>query len=244
MKKYFSISLVFILLVSGSGCSRNPFRRIPQNTTGTSREEETKKSQITGNISGEITLPAEIMIDRRGRPLPNVKIRVDGVDAEIPAGSTGTLRIDAEGKQETSSIVSIITSWKLNSAPVQLMLFGGIAVAVGVGLLIFGMTKIGIACIGMGMSLIGCSILINNYPWVVLVVIGLALLIGVYFFYNQLSKKRVEGECDKQMCVLTKLCRAIDKMPKDIIDEYIKKPLKIDDDSHIIREITRRAREQ
>ena len=233
--------VIFICLCLLSGCWRNPFSRIPKGNKGEATQRDTEKKKTTGTITGEIELPGPELPEDYEDKKP-LKIKADGVDVELPAGTKGKLKIGAQTNIQTTSLTSMISSWKLNSAPVQLTVFGGILVAVGIGLVIFGMSKIGIACAGMGGSLIACAIMINNYPWVVLIVMGLALVAGGYFLYNQYKKKKIEGESVDQMMVLSKLCKLIERMPEDIIDKYIKEPLKEDDDSAVIREITRRAR--
>lgn len=224
------------------GCENNPFRRIPTGNKGEATQQDTEKRKVIGEITGEIELPDSPELDERGLERKPMKVKADGVDIELPAGTKGKLKIGVSGNTTTTSLTSMMSSWKVNSAPVQLMVFGGICVAVGVGLMFFGMWKLGIACSGMGGSLIACAILINNYPWVVLIIIGLCIIAGIYFLYNQYKKKKSEGDNIDYMMVLTKLSTLIDKMPEDIIEKYIKTPLKEDDDSLIIREITRRAR--
>jgi hypothetical protein len=244
MKKLLLVLLVTFMV---TGCSNWewPGKRIPEGNKGTAEQGDSETKKVYGSIEGDFELPEfdgpELEVD--GEMIrPQMKVRIDGVDMELPAGTKGKFKMSASGKTNTSSFTTIASEWKLNSAPVQLFVFGGIMVAVGGVLIFFGMWKLGIASIISGFSLIGCGIMINQYPWIVLVVIGLGFIAGVVFIWTQYHKKKAHASVDDQEYVLSKLSHAISKMPEEMVDKYIKDPLRKDDKSDLIREITRKAR--
>jgi len=218
MYKYILMMFVCLMLV---GCSSSFFKiaRIPQGNQGEATQSDKKTERIIGSIEGEVELPESPITNKNGDPLPNQKIRIDGVDAELPVGSKGKFKISANGKTTLDSITEISSSWKLNSA-----LWLGVGISAG------------------GLGLIGCGILINQYPWVVLIVLGLGLVGSGYYIYVELTKKKLVGEREDNGYVLEELTRAIDNMPEDVLETYIRKPLREHDQSSLIRKVTRQAR--
>jgi hypothetical protein len=242
LKKTFIVLLLVCLLTGCNGRWGSPKNRIPQGNQGNASQTDNVKERVIGSIEGEIELPDVPVLDENGGPLPNQKIRIDGVDAELPVGSKGKFRLSADGRSSLDSFTEMSSSWKLNSAPVQLFVFGGIMVAVGVVLMFFGMWWLGMGISAGGASLIACGIMINQYPWVVLIVIGVGLVAAGYYIYVEHRKKNLLGENKDTNFVLEELVEAISEMPHDMLDEYIKKPLREHDQSDLIRQITRRAR--
>jgi len=241
MRKFILISIL-TLLISGCGWKLPDGMKIPVGNKGSATQSEKEKSKVTGAISGEVTLPSVPFLDSEGKAQPDLIIKADGADVKLPAGTTGKLQITTNSSQTLDSFTEILSSWKINSAPVQLFAFGGIMVAVGVGLIIFGMTRIGVVCIGAGFALIACGVVINQYPWVFLIVVLLALCIGVYFIYNQYKKKVVTGESVDRMYVLESIVDLVAKLPDELQEKYFKQPLREDDKSAMVRSITRSAR--
>lgn len=240
MKKILLSCILSLFLFSG--CNSTSGMKIPKGNKGSASQSESEKTKIVGEIEGDIELPETPALDKNGKPLPNIRIKVDGVDVEVPAGTKGKFQVGTKGTQITDSFTEMLSSWKVNSAPVQLFVFGGIIVAVGVGLMIFGMARIGVVCIGAGIALIACGVVINQYPWVFLIVVLLGLVIGAYFIYNQYKKKKLTGESIDQMYVLELLVDLIARLPEDMQEKYFKKPLREDDQSVTVRQITRKAR--
>lgn len=239
--------IILILLLSSflcSGCllTKDNASRIPQGNKGEASQSDTKKEKVIGSIEGEIELPEIPALDENGIPLPNQKIRIDGVDAELPVGSKGTFKLSASGSSSWDSFTEMSSSWKLNSAPVQLFVFGGFMVAAGVILMVFGMWKLGLGVASGGAALIGCGIMINQYPWVVLIVIGVGLLATGYYVYTEYNKKKVVGEKRDTEFVLEELTHVLSNMPDNLLETYVKQPLRESDNSSLIRRITKQAR--
>lgn len=222
------------------GCFSNNSMKIPKGNKGEAKQEERSQKEITGEIEGDVHLP-EIPADGLQTKKDPWKIKIDGIDVEVPYGSKGNFKVNSSGSSSSDSFTQMLSSWKVNSAPVQLFIFGGIIVAVGVGLIIFGLSKFGIVCLGVGFSLIACGVVINQYPWVFLIVVLLGLVIGGYFLYVQYSKKKLQGEKLNQEYVLEKFVKIIESLSEDT-QSYIKKSLKEDDQSGVIRKVTHKAR--
>lgn len=236
------LTLLIILLVTGGCFSLFSTKKeeFPTGNVGSAGRQEKENEKIIGEISGEIELP-ELSDDvvAIGKPM---RIKVDGAEAELPSGTKGKLQIGVNNTSSSYSWNEFASSWKINSAPVQLFVFGGVIVAVGIGLIFFGLSRIGIAAVASGAALIACGVVINSYPWVILIIVGLSLIVGGYFLYTEYRKKKLEGETIDQFYVLERITDVISKLPNDIIEKYIKAPLKEDDNSGLVRKITRKAR--
>lgn len=240
-KKIFLVSILCFLL---SGCGGWDFggARVPKGNKGSAEQSDSEKKKIYGDIEGEFEFPEVPLMDEAGKVYPPYKFRIDGIDGEVPAGTKAKVKMSAKGKATTSSFTEIASSWKINSAPVQLFVFGGIMVAVGCVLMFFGMWYLGMGVSIGGGALIGCGILINEFPWVILIVIGVGILAAGYYIYTEVKKKKVLGENRDKGFVLEELVDAVSNLPDDVLEQYIKKPLREHDDSVLIREITRKAR--
>jgi hypothetical protein len=243
MYKKTLIGLLLCCILTGcSGRWGDGTSRIPQGNSGDATQSDKVKERVVGSIEGEITLPELPALDEKGKPLPNQKIRIDGVDAELPVGSKGKFILSASGRSSLDSFTAMSSTWKLNSAPVQLFVFGGIMVAVGGVLMFFGMWRLGLAAIIGGVSLIACGIMINQYPWVVLIVVGIGLIAAVYYVYMEIRKKSLLGESQDVNFVLEELTNVLSDMPEDLLEQYVKQPLREHDQSGLIRQITKTAR--
>jgi len=216
--------------------------RVPKGQEGSAEQSDSEKKKVWGEIEGEFEFPEVPLMDAAGEVRPPYKFRIDGVDGEVPAGTRAKFKMSASGKTTTSSLTEIASTWKLNSAPVQLFVFGGLMVAAGAVLMFFGMWKLGVGISVGGGALIGCGIVINEFPWVILVVIGVGLVAATYYIYTEVHKKKLSGENKDTNFVLEELVDAVSDLPSEILEEYIKKPLREHDDSTLIREITRKAR--
>jgi hypothetical protein len=216
--------------------------RVPRGDKGSSEQSDSEKKKVFGEIEGEFEFPEVPLMDEAGEVRAPYKFRIDGVDGEVPAGTRAKFKMSASGKTTTSSLTAIASTWKLNSAPVQLFVFGGLMVAAGTVLTFFGMWKLGMGVGAGGASLIACGVVINEFPWVILVVIGVGLLAAGYYIYTEVKKKKLSGENKDTNFVLEELVDAVSKLPNEVLEEYIKKPLREHDDSTLIREITRKAR--
>ena len=241
MNKLFLVIIVSMFL---TGCSMEDLfgNRVQKGDKGSISQELRQKKETTSEISGTVFIDPQIHPELRSSP--PLDITIGEKTLRIPSNAVVKLNVGVKEDVDEDTINKLFTSWKANSAPVQLFIFGSILVAVGVGLFWIGMARIGIASGIMGITLIGCGILINSYPWVVLIVIGLGLVGGVYFIFNQYKKKSIEGENQDTFLTVKKLCELITSLPNDILDEYIKKPLKEDDKSALFRKITREARDK
>jgi hypothetical protein len=234
--------LCLVSLIFFSGCGSSIFNKIPKGNKGNASQQEKESKQTTGSIEGEIDLPSHNDLVNNAKTNPDWVIRADGAEIKVPYGSKGKIKFETNTSEKFDSFTKILSSWKVNSAPVQLFIFGGIIVAVGVGLIIFGMGRLGAVAIGSGIALIACGVVINSYPWVFLIVVLLGLVIGGYFLYNQYKKKKIQGESEDQFYTLERLVDLIARLPNDLQEEYFKQPLREDDASGIIRKITRQAR--
>jgi len=243
MKRILLSTIIILSLLIG-GCGRTDGMKIPKGNKGSATQQEREKKNVTGEIEGEITLPEvpEFGPELDPEDIPPWRVKVDGTDIEVPYGTKGKLTVKTRGSASLDSFTEMLSSWKVNSAPVQLFVFGGIIVAVGVGLIIFGMARIGVVCIGAGIALIACGVVINQYPWVFLIVVLLGLCAGTYFIYNQYKKKKITGDSGDQFYVLEKLTALIERLPEDLQEEYFKKYLREDDKSSMVRRVTRKAR--
>jgi hypothetical protein len=231
--------LLCALLLNGCGGTTG---KIPTGNQGNAQQKETESTKIIGEMDGEIELPStEPQFNSKGENIP-LKVRIDGVDMEVPSGTKGKIKVKTRGNTSSDSFMNITSSWKLNSAPVQLFVFGGILVAVGVALMFFGIWKIGLGCVAAGLSLIGCGVLINSYPWIVLIVLGIGLIIGAYYIFVEYKKHKALNSVDKQDYVLTRLVNLIARLPDETQEKYFKQPLREDDKSEVVREITKKAR--
>lgn len=230
------------MLILLSGCQSSIFKKIPKGNKGNASQEEKESKQTTGSIRGEIDLPSHQNLKENAKTNPDWVIKADGAEIKVPYGSKGKIKFETNTSETFDSFTKILSSWKVNSAPVQLFVFGGIIVAVGVGLIIFGMGRIGVVAIGSGIALIACGVVINSYPWVFLIVVLLGLVIGAYFLYNQYKKKKISGENEDQFYTLERLVDLIARLPDEMQEEYFKQPLREDDLSGILRRITRKAR--
>jgi len=235
------ILLATILCLFMLGCRDNSDMKIPKGNQGSASQQEIEKKKISGEIKGSIKLPEPVVEDPEDLKQPWV-IKVDGVDVQVPYGTKGEFEVKTVGSSSLDSFTEMVSSWKLNSAPVQLFIFGGILVAVGVVLIIFGMVKVGIMCIGAGFALITCGVLINQYPWIFLIVFGVGAIAGIYFIYIQFKKKSTIQENTDQQYVLEKLVDLVARLPEEFQEKYFKQPLKEDDQSAMVRRITRKAR--
>lgn len=98
------------------------------------------------------------------------KVSIGGIDGDGIGG--GGSAGQAGGTSTEMKIIGV--------PPKQagLYLFGGLLVAAGIGLLVYGLRTPGICCVGGGFALITCGVLIDSYPWVFLIagLIGAALL--------------------------------------------------------------------
>jgi len=238
-----TLLLICIAFTISMGCikTNNP-GRIPTGNEGNASQTDTIRNRIIGDIEGEIELPEDLLLDTAGKPYPPYRIRIDGVDTEVPVGSKGKFKLSASGKTSTDSFTSMTSTWKLNSAPVQLFVFGGIMVAVGVVLMFFGMWWLGMGVSAGGASLIACGIMINQYPWVVLIVIGVGLVAAAYYIYVENKKKNLLGENKNTNFVLEELTEILSDMPTELLDKYVKQPLREHDKSALIKDVTRKAR--
>lgn len=242
MIKNISLIILFLILLSGCGRWGSKDTRIPTGNKGQAKQSDSEKTKIYGDLEGEITLPEMPLFDDSGRLMAPIKIRVDGVDAELPAGSKGTFKLRASGNSSTYSWTEVSSEWKINSAPTQLFVFGAIMVAAGVILIFFGMTWLGLGVGSGGAALIGCGIMINQYPWVILIVIGIGLVSAGYYLYTTYKKKALVGENKDTNFVLEELTEVLSDMPDDLLETYVKQPLREHDKSDLIRQITRKAR--
>jgi len=244
MKQYI-LCIFLVLSLTLSGCdtfSWSQKSRIPQGNAGKAAQTDSEKKKVYGDLEGEIELPETSPRDKNGKPLPPMTIRIDGVDAELPAGTKGKFKLSASGKTSTTSWTELSSTWKINSAPTQLFVFGGFMVAAGIVLMFFGMWKLGLGVAAGGGALIGCGIMINQYPWVILIVLGVGLLAAGYYIYTEVHKKKLKGENTDTNFVLEELINVLSDVPEDILEKYVKQPLREHDQSSLIRDITRKAR--
>jgi len=241
VKKIFLICLIS-LFICGCGWEMGGKPRVPQGNTGAAGQKDTEKTKVYGDIEGEFVLPEEPLMDSAGAMQKPLKFRIDGVDAEVPAGTKGKFKMSASGKSTTSSFTEITSKWQVNSAPTQLFVFGGFMIAAGIILMFFGMWWLGMGLSIGGGSLIACGIMINQYPWVILIVIGVCLICAAYYLYVELNKKKLSGENQDTSFVLSELVDILSDVPNDILEKYIKQPLREHDQSSLIREITKKAR--
>ena len=238
------ILLVCILFVTLTGCGKWKFpnARVPRGNDGTAEQSDSEKKKVWGEIEGEFEFPEKPLMDAAGEVRPPWKFRIDGVDGEVPAGTKAKFKMSASGKTTSSSWTEIASSWNANSAPAQLFVFGGIMVAVGVALCFFGLWYLGLGVGAGGGALIACGVLINEFPWVILIVIGVGLLAAGYYIYIEVKKKKLLGENKDTGFVLEELVDIISEMPDELREKYIKQPLREHDQSTLVRDITRAAR--
>jgi len=216
--------------------------RIPKGNAGSAEQTDSEKKKVYGEIEGEFEFPSIPLLDAEGKIQPQYKFRIDGVDGEVPAGTKAKFKMSASGKTSTSSWTELSSEWKINSAPTQLFVFGGFMVAAGCVLMFLGMWKLGLGLSFAGGALIGCGVMINQYPWVILIVIGISLVAAAYYIYTEVYKKKLKGENTDTNFVLEELLDVLSTVPNDILEEYVKKPLREHDKSNIIRDITSRAK--
>jgi hypothetical protein len=241
MKKIIT-SLILCLTLSLGGCNFDGIfgKRVPKGNQGQIEQEETTKSKSSGNIKGKVRLPESPLFDKSGRPLPNQTVKIDGIETSIPAGSQGELELDGDGNVTTYTLNSLLSKWKVNSAPTQLFVFGAVLVAIGIVLCYFGAWRLGIGAVCAGFSLIACGILIDKYPFVILIVIGIALVAAALYVYQWWKLQNTSGKADDRLLVLQKLTAQIDLLSTEE-KAKIKAALKEDDLSAKIREVTREA---
>lgn len=236
------ISLILCLSLAISGCDIPGIfgKAIPKGNQGQVEQQETNKSKVVGNIKGKIKLPEKPILGTNGKPLPNQNVKIDGIEASLPQGSTGELSLSGEGNETTYTLNSLLTKWKINSAPTQLFVFGAVLVAIGVVLCYFGAWTIGLGAVCGGFALIACGILIDKYPFVILIVIGVALVAAAIYVYQWWKLQKTTDDSDNRMLVVQKLTQEIEKLSKEEKDK-IKTALKQDDLSAVIRNVTQEA---
>lgn len=242
MRNFLVAGILSLSLICFGGCSFKGLfgQKVPKGDVGQVQQEETTKLKATGTIKGKIKLPTETAVDKTGRPLPNQTVKIDGIETSIPAGSQGELELDGDGNSSTYTINSLLSKWKINSAPTQLFVFGAVLVAIGIVLCYFGAWNLGLAAVVGGFSLIGCGIVIDKYPFVILIVIGVALLAAGVYVYHWWKLQKTTGKAEDRLLVLQKLTAQIDQLSSED-KAKIKSALKEDDLSSKIREITQEA---
>lgn len=235
-------SLLLCLALSLGGCGFDGLfgKKVPSGNQGQVEQEETTKSKASGTIRGKVKLPSEVLVDKSGRPLPNQTVKIDGIETSIPAGSQGELELDGDGNTSTYTLNSLLTKWKVNSAPTQLFVFGAVLVAIGIVLCYFGAWNIGLGAVVGGFALIGCGILIDKYPFVILIVIGVALVAAGLYIYQWWKLQNTTGKAEDRLVVLQKLAAQIDQLSAEE-KAKVKAALKEDDLSAKIREVTQEA---
>jgi len=242
MKKLFIVPILALCLVfNGCGIPGLFGKNVPSGNQGQIEQQETNKTKVSGSIKGKVKLPNTPVLDKSGKPLPNQIIKIDGIETSLPQGSTGELNLDGDGDASSYTLNSLLTKWKLNSATTGLMIFGAIMIAGGCVLIYFGASAFGFAAIIAGFSLIACSVLIEKYPFVILGIVLIGVLVGIYFLYNYIRVNKLSKVKDDTMMVISKIAAEIEKLPSEI-QSQIKNNLQKDDNSAIIKEVVTEAK--
>jgi hypothetical protein len=242
MKRFILIMCLFFGMTS-SGCTMTGLfgKRVQKGNEGQVAQEETLKSKSSGNIQGKIVLPHAPVLDNAGKPLPNQTLKIDGIETSLPAGSTGILEIEGDGNVSASSLNSLLSKWKLNSALTGLIVFGAVLIAVGCILIYLGAVGLGVAALIAGFSLIGCSVLVEKYPLVILGIVLIGIIIGIYFVYHYFKTRNASQVKEDSIMVIARIAAEIEKLPKEV-QEQIKENLKKDDNSATIKQIVAEAK--
>jgi uncharacterized protein (UPF0333 family) len=242
MKSYL-LNFLIVLSLSFGGCGINGLfgSRIPSGNEGSVEQQETNKSKASGTIKGKIKLPDSPVLDQSGKVLPNQNVKIDGIEASFPQGTTGEINLDGDGDVSTYTINSILTKWKLSSPTTGLLIFGGVLVVAGIALFYFGAFGFGSVCGLSGFALIACSILLEKYPLVIIGILVIAVLVGIYLVYNYVKSKGLEQSKTDAMTVLSKIAAEIEKLPSEA-QVLIKTNLQKDDDSATIKTVVSEAK--
>lgn len=241
MKK---LILILSVLICLTGCFSmdfdSPFGRkeLPKGNETTVQTQEQRKTKTRTDISGDISIDPLEMPELN--PTPPVTLDIFDQKISIPRNSKVNLKVGTKEDEKSYAFMEIFSEYKKNSGPFQLFIFGGILVAIGIALTYFGLWKIGIGTAIAGFSLIGCGVLINTYPWIILIALLVLLGVGAYFVYLKIQSIKKEKENADQLETLKELTNQIGKLPEEEL-EKIKGALKDSDISSTIRKVTRKV---
>lgn len=146
-------------------------------------------------------------VDVTGEKIDN---KVAGTPGHISLGSDddyGTASSDSGGIQ--SSYSAIINSQK--GSQWLLYLLGGLLVAAGIAWIIYvpAKWKMGAGAIGGGLGIIACGVLIDVYPWVFLVALGLGAAIAAWMAWDHLRGTKVASKTGEELDTHMKAVDAI-----------------------------------
>lgn len=206
-------------------------------------KEETKevKTSTKADIQGIINLPMPEYYDGKNIPRPNMTITINEQTIDVPGGSTGEIKIGI--KDDTSVISSLLKVTKIDPKSSRSILFiiGSIISVTGIGLFIYGIRKLGAVVGIMGILFVSLAVAIETYPWAFLVFLGLFVIISIYFIYTEIIKRRNTRWMEEDFYTVKKLSEFIGKLPEYELNK-IKDALKKDDNSAMLRKVTRLAR--
>ena len=130
-----------------------------------------------------------------------LKFKMDGMEAEGPK-----FGITAEGWASSFSTPAAILS-----------IFGGLFL---VGAVVYWWflrnTRVALMIGGFGIGLLGCALVFEEYPWVILILFLGAVGYGAWSIYESARKKKVEAEKEQVDETLQVVARAVEEMDPSV----------------------------
>lgn len=226
-----SLFVCVLSMVCLSGCFS--FSLFKETTDQTKKETTTSKENI--DVKGTIIIDPEQQKEPDPlNPEPELQVVIGGKTIKVPNHSRVELKIDVENEDTTDSVTTMISKFRLDSRHGQLIIWGAVLFAVGLLMMWLGLFKLGTGACIMGGGLIGIAIMVDKYPFLILIFMCMVVIAIAYFIYQSVQVKNEK----ENGSVLKKVMRAVDLVPE--AKDKVKQKLKEDDNSAKIREVTKR----
>ena len=223
--------LIILLAVTLPGCG-GPFSWMKGAKTGT--VEESQKHSLVEKTSAEVLVTREP--DADGPELPDLKYDVLGKTVSAPPGSRVMIQVGSKTTERSWSLSEALGNFKATTNVGILIIGGGFAVAVGVVLCFFGGLSLGLAVVAFGIAMIACGVVIEQYPWVFLIVLALGLVAGVLLAYKVYKARQADVESGDKSTALAEIVKAIEALPT-IEQMNLKTKLAMTDVSATVRKV-------
>lgn len=216
------------------------------NWTGLKWSPKAKTEQTEQKVKQEKDVVTDVFIDY-GPSLTGEPVVMDffGSKLEVPANTkvTGTAKSNYNSAQTDWS--SVISKFDVKTGTGQIVFIGALCLAAAAVLCYLGMWKLGLGVAVAGGVLIACGVLVTQYPWVILLVLGLGTLgVGAFVYYTYRSKSS-SNEANDMAKVLKVICDRIDilkKVDPEGVKNYVTDALAKSHDSKLIETITKKLR--
>lgn len=207
---------IVLLLVVLPGCAGGPFGWMKNAKTGTVKETEkhTLIEKTTADVyvtSDPLPLPSTIAGPELD--MPQWTYEIMGKTIKAPASAKVGIHVGSNAKESTWSLTEALGNFKATTNVGILIIGGGVATAVGVVLCFFGWLSLGLAVIAFGISMIACGVVIEQYPWVFLIVLGLGLCVGAYLILRIYYARQTATESEDKSTALGEIVKAIEMLP-------------------------------